>query len=55
MNREFAPASKRSRTVSAIAAVVFTLLVMGGIEGLAGHYHAPGPQVASTSTDAPRG
>jgi hypothetical protein len=54
MNREFTPASKQSRTVSAIAAVVCTLFVMSGIEGLASHYHAPAVQLATAATDAPR-
>lgn len=54
MNREFTPTTKSSRLVIALAAVVSTLLVLGGIDGLAGHYSAPGAQLATTPADAPR-
>lgn len=54
MNREFTPTTKPSRIVFALAAAVSTLLVLGGIDGLAGHYGSAGVQIAAPAVDAPR-
>lgn len=49
MKRQFTPASKPLRTVFAIAAVIVTVAVLGGIDGLTEHYHAPTVRMAGVS------
>ena len=46
MNRKFEPTSRRVRATFAIAAVLVSLLLGSGIDGLADHYHGA-TQVAS--------
>lgn len=46
MNRSYKPTSRLIRAVLAAAALLATVLVAGGIEGLAGHYQ--GQSQAST-------
>jgi hypothetical protein len=40
MNRNFETSSKRTRIAAALVAVLCSVLVASGIEGLAGHYQA---------------
>jgi hypothetical protein len=53
MNRPFRPVSKLSSTVSALAAVLSTVVILSGIGGLAEHY-ASQAQVAAIQATAPR-
>jgi ABC-type microcin C transport system permease subunit YejE len=39
MNRNYEASSKRARATFAIAAVLISVLIGNGIDGLAGHYH----------------
>jgi hypothetical protein len=47
MNRPFDPATRRSRTTLAAAAVLVTMLIAVSIEGLIDHYHGSGQGLAS--------
>lgn len=49
MNREFTSTSKPVRSVFAVAALVATLLIIGGIDGLATLYGSGGQLATTTS------
>jgi hypothetical protein len=49
MNRPFRPVSKLSNAVSALAAIVATVLILGGIDGLATLYGGGGQLAGTTS------
>jgi hypothetical protein len=53
MNREFASTSKPARTAFAVAALVATVLILGGIDGLATLYSSGG-QLAGPTSQATR-
>ena len=52
MNREFTSTSKPVRSAFAVAAIVATMLILGGIDGLATLYG--GGQLAGTTSQAAR-
>jgi hypothetical protein len=52
MNREFTSTSKPVRSVFAAAAIVATVLILGGIDGLATLYGGGGQLAAATSQSA---
>jgi len=53
MNREFTSTSKPVRSAFAVAAIVATVLIFGGIDGLATLYGGGG-QLAATTSQQPR-
>ena len=52
MNREFTSTSKPIRSAFAVAALVATVLILGGIDGLATLYGGGGQLAAATSQSA---
>lgn len=48
MNREFQPTSKRTRLAAILVAVLCTVLVGSGIDGLAGHFYGQAIEQATS-------
>lgn len=48
MNRNFQATSKRARATFAIAAVLVSVLIGSGIDGLAGHYQGTAQMASNT-------
>lgn len=49
MNRQFRPASRLSNALSAVAAVVSSLVILAGVAGLAEHYSGATQMAATPS------
>ncbi|MGE5666190.1 MAG: hypothetical protein ACM3ZD_06135 [Betaproteobacteria bacterium] len=54
MNRQFRPASRLSNALSAVAAVISSLVILAGVAGLAEHYSGATQMAASPVTQPAR-
>ena len=54
MNRQFRPASRLSNVLSAVAAVISSLVILAGVAGLAEHYSGATQMAAAPATQQAR-